>query len=805
MSLGQNLIENAGFEEGTIPASNLIGLYAYNFRDNVPNWTEGCSFEPSSGNTPDILTLGALDCRASVPVNNFISNSNPLNPRIPGTTRYVYCGFSSNINKGESIVGKLNQNITAGKYDISFYGAKIQGYGYCNGTNFNYNPNDPKTRIEVVLRNSSNLCGTSQVVWTSDEINSSLGIWQLRNGSFTIDCQLASMNYDRIEFRIKETNGVHGIFIDDVSLTKVKLDSQISGNSTFCSGNPLTFSGAIISGASSISHLWEIQECTSSGSIIGNPIYGLWITGNPSSFTFPNSLNLPCNKYYRIKLAPSNNVSCEWVETTKIIKINCSPTINPIPPQTICSGSNVTFNVSTLPVKIYANGSYVGTYTSNPISFTPSITTSYSFVVINKYGCSNSTTTKVTVIQGPASTISGPSEFCLGDPLTFTGTLVSGYSLKHLWQIQNCDSNGNTLNGSIEYTSPWLYSPFPEIFTYNSSTTNIPANYIQPGYYRIKLVTLSAETNGCWGVTYKVIRILPTPTVSFQYPNGLNYLCNGDSISFYVDPSFFPINVFEGNYPIASFVSNPIIVSPTTTTTYTFIPDNNSKFNCSTQRTIEVKNCPKPCFEFLNVTSQNVSDSYYGQMVINEFCLPNEIFIDGSCSKYTSGYHLRISEFDLNNWIFVQDLFNNWVNGSGSVPSSINLNNLVAPNNFNSGKIYLVSLSTGPSWTSTPPQFFRVLDNCAKFNSNSSNDKKLNYSNNLNIYPNPTNDRINFTFDKNESGRIEIYSLEGKLVYSKEFKENNVLSANLNDYQAGVYIAKITIGDKTITKKIIKE
>lgn len=78
-------------------------------------------------------------------------------------------------------------------------------------------------------------------------------------------------------------------------------------------------------------------------------------------------------------------------------------------------------------------------------------------------------------------------------------------------------------------------------------------------------------------------------------------------------------------------------------------------------------------------------------------------------------------------------------------------------------------------------------------------------TNNLNIYPNPTSDIVNFVFDKSETGKIEIYSLEGRLVYSKEFKETNQLEASLSNYQDGTYIVRITTGDNTIIKKIVKK
>lgn len=323
-----NLIKNPGFEQGTIPASNLIYAYALNFRDNVPNWIEGCSELPANGNTPDILTLGASDCRASVPSSDHTTS---LNPRLAGTNRYVYCGYSSNLSLGESVLGELTQTLTAGTYNISFYGSKVQGKNYC-GWNGNipatYPATTPGATVEVILRNSANGCTSEPIVWTSSAITS-MGSWQQLSGSLVIDCDKAAKNYNRIEFRIKTPSASNGFFIDDVSLTKVNLTPVITGPDDFCESAPVYFLGSLSPGVTSLAYLWEIQECNSTGStLVGSPLYSMWFNGTPSGFTFPSSLNLQCGKYYRVKLAPSNNVSCEWVERTRVIKINCDPAHN---------------------------------------------------------------------------------------------------------------------------------------------------------------------------------------------------------------------------------------------------------------------------------------------------------------------------------------------------------------------------------------------------------------------------------------------------------------------------------------------
>ena len=64
---------------------------------------------------------------------------------------------------------------------------------------------------------------------------------------------------------------------------------------------------------------------------------------------------------------------------------------------------------------------------------------------------------------------------------------------------------------------------------------------------------------------------------------------------------------------------------------------------------------------------------------------------------------------------------------------------------------------------------------------------------------------IKFDFNGYVNGKIEMYSLDGRVVFSQEFNAIKQLEASLKDYQDGVYIAQITTNSNTITKKIIKE
>ncbi|MFK8038784.1 MAG: T9SS type A sorting domain-containing protein [Crocinitomicaceae bacterium] len=817
-----NLILNGDFEAltnfnhnpNTSPI-NFFDLY-------VPNWYNGCNSA-----TPDIFSTQNTDCLTKVPSNAWANN---LPASIPGTKTYAGMWAGS-----EAIKCGISQTLLANQtYTLKMSVARNQGHWNCGS--FVAGPSSNPLQVQATLRKSSNPCASSLVILTSQLITA--GGWQIVNGTFTLTQAQAAQGYDRIEFKTSTVLSGAYFFMDDVTLLgppPVASYSFTNPNQTAITLNSVygpmpvtqicqTFPKTCVTIDGSASqyedryHIeitpWDLNGWAPSGPALFDNWVCIGCTVGPKNLCDLTNLNgssFQPNVVYKVTLG----VGIPWDDETHFIIIRPTSQIAPIANQTICSGNQATFNINTSnwPVQVFDGTTLVGTFNSNPIILNPNSTTTYTFVPSSKYECKEKRRATVTVETSPETRITGPNVFCLGDPLTFTGTLVAGFSLQHLWQIQKCDQNGNVLAGSVEYTTPWLYGSFPEIFTYTGSTTNMPANYLQPGYYRIKLVTLSAATNGCWGVTYKTIKILPTPIVNFQYPNDLDYLCNGESISFYVDQASFPVTVFEGTNPIAIFVSNPIIVSPTSTTTYTFTPDSDSKVICSTTQTIVVENCPKPCFEINDVQSQFEEESQYGPMIVNKICLPNEVIIDGSCSEYENGYHIRICEFDIGSWSFIlPNLYSGWVSGSGNIPSSINLTSLVNSNgfNFSTGVVYLVAISTGsqwpggPTWTSSLPQFF-TLDYCTKSGAKINTTKGLVKTNSLSVYPNPTNGQLSVQLDKMDRGEMMVYSLDGKLLISQSFIDASRLKIDLSKFESGTYIIKINTSNNSFTKKIVKE
>lgn len=75
----------------------------------------------------------------------------------------------------------------------------------------------------------------------------------------------------------------------------------------------------------------------------------------------------------------------------------------------------------------------------------------------------------------------------------------------------------------------------------------------------------------------------------------------------------------------------------------------------------------------------------------------------------------------------------------------------------------------------------------------------------LNIFPSPATAYVNVSLDNNvENLNIEVYSVTGQLVISKQFKETNLATINLHEFPIGSYIVKVQTDFEIYSKKIIK-
>ena len=303
-----------------------------------------------------------------------------------------------------------------------------------------------------------------------------------------------------------------------------------------------------------------------------------------------------------------------------------------------------------------------------------------------------------------------------------------------------------------------------------------------------------------WDEVSHFIMIRPTPQIS---PVPDQNICFGASATFNITTTNWPVQVYNGANLVGTYFSNPIILSPPSTTAYSFVAEN--KYGCEDVQTamVDVRECPISCFEFIEPLGIDTVDTRYGPMPIVEYCWPAEAFIDGSCSMFEDGYHIRVSEIDVQNWVLNPDLYNGWVSASGQVPSSTNLNALVSPNNFVLNQIYYIGLTVGPGWNTGTGQLFRFVDDCGA-KSGERRSTSIPNMTNTNVYPNPTNGEVMIQFDRVVSGTLTVFSIDGQLLNTLEFNAVSQLKTDLSQFDKGSYIININTSSETFIKTIIK-
>ena len=79
---------------------------------------------------------------------------------------------------------------------------------------------------------------------------------------------------------------------------------------------------------------------------------------------------------------------------------------------------------------------------------------------------------------------------------------------------------------------------------------------------------------------------------------------------------------------------------------------------------------------------------------------------------------------------------------------------------------------------------------------------------NISIYPNPVSTEINIVFNnKNENTKIEIYSMTGSIIFSRNLdnvSDDKIITFDMSAFSNGMYIAVISSGKEKTAKKIIK-
>ncbi|MGV3548113.1 MAG: T9SS type A sorting domain-containing protein, partial [Pedobacter sp.] len=76
----------------------------------------------------------------------------------------------------------------------------------------------------------------------------------------------------------------------------------------------------------------------------------------------------------------------------------------------------------------------------------------------------------------------------------------------------------------------------------------------------------------------------------------------------------------------------------------------------------------------------------------------------------------------------------------------------------------------------------------------------------VSVYPNPTKERVNVTFEAGKYNRAALSSIEGKVLKSFELSaQHDQLAIDLSAYSIGTYFIRLTGAQQSIVKKVVKQ
>ena len=75
--------------------------------------------------------------------------------------------------------------------------------------------------------------------------------------------------------------------------------------------------------------------------------------------------------------------------------------------------------------------------------------------------------------------------------------------------------------------------------------------------------------------------------------------------------------------------------------------------------------------------------------------------------------------------------------------------------------------------------------------------------NSITISPNPTNGSVIITLPSNDHGKLSVYNSQGQIIFENSFLNNGDL-VNLSEYEAGLYIFKLSVNNQLFTNRIVK-
>ena len=419
--------------------------------------------------TTTAITVNALPT-ITISGNNTICNG--------GSTILTASGGNSYVWNNGSLLSSISVSPLA---DTSYI---------VTGTNINGCSDTSSIFVQVVANPTASISGINTICYgTSTTLTATGGgtyLWN--NGSTSSSINVSPLN-DSTYSVVIDLGGCKDSTTQFVTVNPLPI-VDISGNDTICLGQSTTL------------------VATGGGSY-------LWNTGSSANSIVETPAN---NTAYTVVVTDAN--SCVDSSTINVV-VNSNPIALIAGSTIICQGNTTSLLASGGNTYNWNTGA-----TTSLISVSPLVNTTYSVVVTNGNGCTDSTSVLVQVVPNPTASISGTDSICFGSATV----LIGGGGGTYLWS-----SGASTSSISISPSTSTTYS-------------------------------VIVNVGGCVDTAYHTITVNTLPVITIA---GNNIICNGESTTL--------LATGGGSYLWNNgIVLDSITVSPSSNTTYQVIVTNSS-------------------------------------------------------------------------------------------------------------------------------------------------------------------------------------------------------------------------------------
>ncbi len=384
----------------------------------------------------------------------------------------------------------------------------------------------------------------------------------------------------------------------DIGYSSIKPCVQGAGGGTVgnpkravnvCKENTQQFS--IIPNISTFTYTWAVTGGTVIGGTTGNPKYISWDTSAFGSITvYISSTTGPCKDTVVLNVEKLDRPTA---------KFNYTPTT------TICPGTNITFNNTSLNGNAY-NWNFGDGTGSNAINTTHSYANSGTYTVtLTVYnlsqgeicGCSDTAIRVINVSAGTVPVISSTCKkmLCQGDTVDYC---VSPLCPPYTWSLNGGTIIGPTSSSCVKVLWNTTPAPFPASITVSAGTCSGQCSNVGTFFENVLYPNIPITGN---------VKPCPSSTQQYSITNlpGTFYSWNVSGPAFFTSPNF---NTSQVQLSFPNVVNVPVIL----TVAYT-----NLITGCSGSSTLTIN--PRPVFdiELPNPTCVGFGGYYYQPLTAN--------------------------------------------------------------------------------------------------------------------------------------------------------------------------------------------